>query len=114
MINPYYNPEKVNLEMIEFNDPNACYDYDTLCFWKTEDNLVFSASEGGCSCPIPFEGFSGETQKEIIQQLERIGSVEQGLSKFDSWNKQYDGNYLGIDKRKELEVWLEKCLKKGN
>lgn len=106
-MNPYYNPEKLDLELLSFDEPNMSYEYNTLCFWVTKEGLIYCASDSGCSCPTPFEEYSGENQKEVIQKLERIGSLEQSLSIFDSWNKGYDNRpYLSIESRKELEKWI--------
>lgn len=106
-MNPYYNPEKLELEILSFDEPEMSYEYNILCFWATKNGLIYSASDSGCSCPTPFEEYSGETQKDVIQKLERIGSLEQSLSIFDSWNKDYDNcPHLSIKSRKELENWI--------
>ncbi len=87
MNDPYHSPEKFNLEILAFEDPDADYSFDTLCFWKTPEGLVYSASDSGCSCPSPFEDYEGETQEAVLQKLERIGSVSQAEQIFDSWGK---------------------------
>lgn len=111
-INPYYNPDKLGLELLSFDEPDMSYEYNTLCFWKTENGLIFTASDSGCSCPTPFENYEGETQKEVIQQLERVGTEEQALSIFDSWNKNYEGKpHLGIEDRKRLSEWMDEPYK---
>lgn len=113
MINPHYSPEKLNLDMIVFNEPDMSYEFNTLCFWATEDCRVYSASDRGCSCPTPFEDYGGETQEEVLQKLERVGSIEQAESIFDSWNKNYDGKqYLPMSDRNELSGWVKVRLKK--
>lgn len=112
MFNPYYNPEKLELELLSFDEPNMDYQYNTLCFWSTKNGLVYSTSDSGCSCPTPFEGFSGETQKYVVQKLERVGSLDQALGIFDSWNKGYNNRqHLDIESRKELENWIANRLK---
>jgi hypothetical protein len=112
MINPYYAPEKLELELITFDEPDMSWEYNTLCFWSTNEGLVYSASNSGCSCPTPFEEYEGETMKDVVQKLERIGSLEQALSIFDSWNKGSDNRpYLSIESRKELENWITDKLK---
>jgi hypothetical protein len=112
MINPYYHPEDLELELLSFDEPSMCYEYNTLCFWATKNGLIYSASDSGCSCPTPFEYYEGETQKDVVQKLERIGSLDQALQIFDSWNKRYDNRpYLSIESRKELENWIVKRIK---
>lgn len=111
-MNPYYETEQCGLEMLEFNQPNMCYEFNTLCFWATAEGLIFSASDSGCSCPTPFENYCGETQTEIVQKLERVGSVTQAESIFDAWNKDFDGRpYLAISERQKLADWLKEKAK---
>lgn len=110
-INPYYDPHKLSLEMISFHEPGLSWEYNTLCFWATEDGRVYSASDSGCSCPTPFEQYEGEDEKEVITKLERVGSVEQGESIFDSWNNFYEEkNRLSSSEKKGLSNWLAKRL----
>ncbi len=111
-INPYYNPEKLDLEMIDFDEPNMSYEFNTLCFWATKDGRVFTASDSGCSCPTPFEDFEGETQDDVLKLLERVGSVAQAETTFDSWNRNYDGKPLlqHTDREKAIE-WVKSHIK---
>lgn len=108
MTNPYYNPEDLELEMLEFDEPDLSYEYNTLCFWATVGGQVYSASDSGCSCPTPFEDYEGGAQADVLPKLERVGSVEQGLAILDSWNKGYDGRpHLDHSHRDELADWLK-------
>lgn len=91
-INPYYNPEQLDLEMIEFDGPDLTYEFDILLFWRTKEGLVFSASDSGCSCPTPFEDYEGANQKEVIQKLERVKDYSHALGIFTAWNRDYDEN----------------------
>lgn len=103
-INPYYDPEKLNLELISFDEPDMSWEYNTLCFWKAKNGLVYSASDSGCSCPTPFEDYDGETEKEVVQKLERVGSLAQAEQIFDSWNKDYNGKpHISSSEKRELK-----------
>jgi hypothetical protein len=111
-INPYYNPEKLDLEMSSYNDPNLSYEFNTLCFWATKNGQIYSASDSGCSCPTPFENYEGYTQKEVLQKLERVGSLWQAESIFDSWNKDYDGKpFVSISEKQNTMEWVKERLK---
>lgn len=112
-INPYYDPAKLGLIMLEFDQPNMDYEYNTLCFWVTESGQVYSASDSGCSCPTPFEYYSGKSQKQVIQKLERVGSLEQAIRIFDSWNKSSYGNkpLLPADEKLNLIRFIHQNLK---
>jgi hypothetical protein len=114
-INPYYNPEKLELELLSFDEPNLSYEYNTLCFWATKDGRVYSASDSGCSCPTPFENYEGNTQTEVLRNLERIGSVEQAESIFDSWNKNYNRKpFLKNSEKQLMTEWVSERLKINN
>ena len=114
-LNPYYDNDKLGLEMLSFDEPDMSYEFNTLCFWATPDRRVYSASDSGCSCPTPFEDYEGDNLDKILPLLERVGSVEQGERIFDAWNKAYDwdkGDYsaqhLQVSERNKLSDWL-KC-----
>lgn len=111
-MNPHYDYKELGLEMLTYDQPDMSYEFNTLCFWSTDDGRVYSASDSGCSCPTPFEDYEGNTLDEVLQNLERIGSVSQGESVFDAWNKDYDNrSYLAMSERQELSVWLSARLK---
>jgi hypothetical protein len=107
-MNPYYYPEKLELEMLSFDEPDLSYEYNTLCFWATKDGQIYSASDSGCSCPTPFEdGHDCQTRDEVLQTLERVGSVTQAESIFDSRNK----GYLLASEKQKLAEWVNARLK---
>jgi hypothetical protein len=111
-INPYYSPELLELDMISFDQPDLSYEYNTLCFWATKDGRVFYATDSGCSCPTPFEDYEGQTTDQVIQILERVGSVEQAEKIFNSWNEGYgDGEFLTASDRRACCAWVSAHLK---
>ena len=112
-MNPYYDPEKLELEMLSFDEPDLSYEYNTLCFWATKTGQIYSASDSGCSCPTPFEDdHDRPTRDEVLQTLERVGSVTQAESIFDSWNKGYDDKqYLPASEKQKLAEWVNARLK---
>ena len=110
-MNPYYAPEKLNLDMLAFDEPNMCYEYNTLCFWATDDGRVFTAADSGCSCPTPFEEHDRPTVDEVLATMERVGSVEQAVATFDAWNNAIYGAKFGIDDRHRCEEWVSRVLK---
>lgn len=112
-LNPYYDYENLGLVRLSFDEPDMSYEYNTLCFWATEDGQVYTARDSGCSCPTPFEdAYAAETREEVLALLERVGSLEQAENTFDSWNKTYNGKtHLGPDSRHELSEWIKKHLK---
>lgn len=107
--NPHYNPDKLGLVLYSIDEPNMHYEYNTLDFWATSDGRIYSTSDSGCSCPIPFEQYSGRTQDEVVQQLERVENVDHALRLFDSWNQGYIPGVPLVNERerKELQEWIE-------
>lgn len=111
-MNIYYEMDKLGIEVLEFNEPDMGYEFNTLLFIRSPDGRVFVASDSGCSCPTPFEDYEGETLNDILPLLERVGSVEHGLASFDSWNRGYDDKpFLSISSRMECESKLKEWLR---
>jgi hypothetical protein len=79
--NPYYNPEKCGLELVDVLDvPELSWEYDTIILVKDkESGEYFMAHDSGCSCPTPFEEVRG------LGDMTHIRSVEE----FDSFIKSY-------------------------
>ncbi len=111
-MNPHYDTEKLGLESIEFDDPDAGYSFDTLLFVATKDGRVYSATDSGCSCPTPFESNEGPDMESVLQTMERIGSVEQAEQVFDSWNKSgYGKPFLPMSEKATASDWVRERLK---
>jgi len=55
--NPYYNPEKFNLFIVDSCSlDDEPYQFDYLVVWRHRDNdKLYWARDSGCSCPTPFE-----------------------------------------------------------
>ena len=110
IMNPYYDWKKLGWEMLSL-EPNLSYAFDIICLWKV-GSKVYTASDSGCSCPSPFEDYTGSA-KEIEQKLEKVGSLEQAEQAITSWNKQWGSN-TKVSKKEvddilnELRVWLKK------
>lgn len=105
MQNYYYDPASAGLEMISFEDADLSYEFDILAFWATQDGVVYSASDSGCSCPTPFEDCTS------LEQLERIGSVEQAEAIFESWNGYGSRKKVDSGEKRNLSEWIKSVLK---
>ena len=108
-MNPYYDADKLGLEMVTFSEPDLCYEFNDLCFWKKE-GVVYSGSSSGCSCPTPFEEYEGESLKEILPLLERVPTLKKAKETIKSWSREssnrksfYDHNWST-----EIEQWWPK------
>lgn len=110
-MNPYYSPDKLGLEMICFDEPDLCYEYNTLCYWATKDGRIYSASDSGCSCPTPFEAHDKDTTEDVLETLERVGSIEHAKAIFDSWNKGIKEEFsLSNSERQRMSEWVKARL----
>lgn len=106
--NPYYDTEELGFKMISF-DEDFSYEYNTLIFLANGKGQIFTAQDSGCSCPKPFEEYEGETQTDVEQLMERVGSVDQAKRIFNTWNKDYN-NKPHVNKS-ESEMEIEKFFK---
>jgi hypothetical protein len=73
--NPYYYPEKCGLEIVEFID-NTIYDYtfDYTIIWRDiETGKYYTASDSGCSCPIPFEDVNSLNDMDELPNYRKRG-----------------------------------------
>lgn len=111
-MDPNYDYKELGWEMITFDEPNLGYDFNILCFWKTKKGLVFSAKSKGNSSSFPFNEYKGETEVEIEQKLERVGSFSQAKAIFAAWNHYYNVmTYLSstdtASRFEQLESWFK-------
>lgn len=58
---PYSSPEKHGLVIVyTMNEPGLSYEFNEVVLWRrTDDGKLFWAHDSGCSCPSPFENYSG-------------------------------------------------------
>lgn len=105
-MNPSYDSDTLGWETFEVEYGEPDYSYDTLKFWKTKDGVVLMAHDSGCSCPSPFEAYEGKTEAEIIQKLERVGSVKQAKAAYESGVSDYSKPNTGWQEIKtRLKTW---------
>ena len=105
--NPYYSPEKLNLDMISFDEPDMSYEYNTAAFFKTPDGRVFFASDSGCSCPTPFEYYEGNTMDEVIQKMEQMKDFDMAEAYLRSWGMGYRSqSFIDMDDVAKLKAWF--------
>lgn len=65
--NPYYDPDKFDLETIgEIDWSSGSYEFDLTVVWRRKfDGRFVTADDAGCSCPVPFEGTGCEDLRLI-------------------------------------------------
>ena len=56
--NVYDSPEKYGLTIVaSIHDPLADWSFDDLIVFRHDSGRIFYATDSGCSCPVPFEGY---------------------------------------------------------
>jgi hypothetical protein len=94
MSNPYYDPEEFGLRKVaevELSEP--CYSFDTLAVWA-DDAGLYLGTDSGCSCPTPFENYSGRGDMtgplDIDAALEEASNLKNAsyepTYRLDEWN----------------------------
>lgn len=110
-MNPSYDSDKFGWKMIEIEYGKPDYSFNTLMFWKTKTGEIYMAHDSGCSCPTPFEKYEGETEDEIKQKLERVVSLCQAKTNYESHSSICENpNLPWSDVRSKLIEWgLKSC-----
>lgn len=92
--NPYYHPEKHGLAKVaEFELAEPSSSFDILAVWAGPSGF-YLGTDSGCSCPTPFEGYSGPTDMTgpltVEQALEECSSIKSTHYEpnydIDGWN----------------------------
>lgn len=108
-MNLQYDHEKLGVTVLQFDQPDMSYEFNTALFIATNDGRVYFVQDSGCSCPTPFEDYEGATFEDIAPRLERVGSIEQAEGLFNAWNHpdyQYHP-YLTGDAKDRLRRWFD-------
>lgn len=87
--NPYYNPEKMGLEIIGDWSEDLSYEFHIVLAWKDkESGKYYWAEDSGCSCPTPFEDYftkeslpvlNRQTYPEFERAVKGLGATLQQL-----------------------------------
>lgn len=79
--NFYYHPDKSGLIPVgEIEWDHESYQFNITCLWHhPETERFFMASDTGCSCPTPFEGFNTLEQLEHVVSLNNLKSFLTGV-----------------------------------
>jgi hypothetical protein len=81
--NIYYHPEELGLTFIDEIDLGEQYEFDIHVVFKDGDGKLYYAHDSGCSCPVPFEGYHGLQDLDIITKdnIESFESTIKGLDR---------------------------------
>lgn len=61
--NVFYDPEKFGLKIVLTVERDLFYEFDMFVIW-TDGERFYSATDSGCSCPIPFEDLTLDDLKK--------------------------------------------------
>lgn len=68
--NPYYSPKECGLKIFESIDTAGSYEFDLFVIWiKLDDNTLWYDTDGGCSCPSPFDDHGHDLNPITIETL---------------------------------------------
>lgn len=93
--NVYYNPGAHGLTVVcEIDFSDGCYQFDMRVVWRHRDGQLYTARDSGCSCPTPFEDYTGLGDLEVVD----YGVLRAELN--ESGSREYitareAGDYLG-------------------
>lgn len=103
MLNPYYDYEKLGLDIFEIEEILG-YEFNKLVFFKMvkfSPSEVWYLTDSGCSCPTPFEDYCGETLKDIIPQMNQIRDYDYAEDVIKSWKANTSGVKVDYQKFKD-------------
>lgn len=84
--NPYYQPGNFGLELIgtiEWDEES--YQFNMTAIWRDaeDSNVLFWASDAGCSCPSPFEGLKSRDDLITGSRMELQECLEARVAEKD-------------------------------
>lgn len=102
--NIYSNPENCGLKLLGGLYEDLCYEFNDLIVLKhKESGKLFWATDSGCSCPTPFEGYTFNDERD--NDLNRLNK-----STFPSFKKAVDAFPTGALERRNLLNKVKKHL----
>jgi hypothetical protein len=106
--NPYYEPEKLGLEVRSLDELDLEYEFNIMLIARPKGKVgqVYVAFDSGCSCPIPFEDYAGETQEEVLALMERVRNWDHLSELYKSWARPIDGAQFA-PLPPELKEWFQ-------
>lgn len=104
MSNIYDDPKDFGLEIFEaIDDDHASYSYDMFVIWKRlEDGRLFYGTDGGCSCPTPFEDMA-------VGDLTPVTTIEALDAAIEAYR---DSGQCTIDRKHEVVTKVKEYLSK--
>lgn len=93
MSNIYYSPEQFGLELVkdvEWSD--EAYQFCQTALWRDHDGNFYVATDSGCSCPSPFEGYTE------VKQLDQVLTFGDLLVHVEKASKDHYFTYAGTMK----------------
>lgn len=117
----YYQPEHFGLEIVATVDwfaGNGSYEFDdTVIFFHKDSGLYYSASDGGCSCPSPFEDFTAEDlsdMEEAGSHYAMLTSLENRMNEELTGWRYEDNDYRTAQLRAEVTDAMAKIVQHRN
>lgn len=81
--NLYYSPEAFGLTPVaEIDWSSGSYEFDLRVVWRDSNGNFYTARDSGCSCPSPFEDFSGLPELDRLDLVALEAEARQGGSTY--------------------------------
>lgn len=112
--NPYYNPEKFDLEIVDELDVGEPYSFDMIVVWRHKDGTIYWNTDSGCSCPSPFEWVDDISHLETLDPND-YSSVRRFVESVPMPHFWRDSSTYDIDTaraRDEKAKWVAEVLRK--
>lgn len=87
----YYGNEEAKgyTVLAQWEDHTRSYEFDIAMFFKSPDGRFFAGRDSGCSCPSPFETFSG---CESFMRVFNVADVREAVGDSSKNEDEYDQN----------------------
>jgi hypothetical protein len=114
--NVYYNPEEFELEKVWEKNYAGSYEFAiVLILGAPATGAVYLATDSGCSCPTPFDSFTGLDCTNSMERLntDRVEALRESITTAISSESEYRdlGLAAGIkdvsDAVAAVQSWVE-------
>jgi hypothetical protein len=67
--NVYYSPEKCGVTVVGSVEADRSYEFDIVLVVQDKQERLWAAHDSGCSCPTPFDNFTGFSDLTPIRTM---------------------------------------------
>lgn len=86
----------------EWEMSGAPWEFDLIALWRDGEGLLRAAHDSGCSCPIPFEGFTA-TDFQCIRTTQD----------FEVFVSNHEFEWWSLDAKQRVRAAVRSALREG-